>query len=127
MRSLRGSPRRAPLPTRAITVSRHQYQHDLDTGETDYRPPRKSAAELAEYFQHRNEQRDNGAAERLSPMYEAAAKFLDQQSREQKAQQRQRASRRRSASRAHEKEGGGAKLPQIVITSEPTGGGMRGF
>ena len=82
---------------RATSVSRLRYQHDLDTGETEYRPPRRSPAELAAIIQRRNQQRDNGSPpSELSAKYQMVAKHLERQAREQKAQRQQRASRRRS-------------------------------
>ena len=111
---------------RASSTALLKYQHDLDSGETDYRAPRRSPAELAAIIQRRNEQRDNGAPSELSAKYQMAAKHLERQAQEQKAAQRQqRASRRRSGSAARDKEPG-YSLPQIVITSEPMGGGRMG-
>ena len=111
---------------RATSVSRLRYQHDLDTGETDYRAPRRSPAELAAIIQRRNEQRGNGSTSELSAKYQMVAKQLERQAAEQKAAQRQqRASRRRSSSAARDKEPG-YSLPQIVITTEGSGGGRMG-
>ena len=111
---------------RATSVSRLRYQHDLDTGETDYRAPRRNPAELAAIIQRRNEQRDSGGTSELSAKYQMVAKHLERQAAEQKAAQRQqRASRRRSASGAGDKEPG-YSLPQIVITTEGGGGGRMG-
>ena len=110
----------------ATSVSRLRYQHDLDTGETEYKPPRRSPAELAAIIQRRNQQRDNGSTSELSAKYQVVAKHLERQAQEQKAAQRQqRASRRRSGSAARDKEPG-YSLPQIVITTEPGGGGRMG-
>ena len=111
---------------RATSVTTLRYQHDLDTGETDYRAPRRSPAELAAIIQRRNQQRDNGAPpSELTAKYQMVAKHLERQAAEQKAQRQQRASRRRSGSAARDKEPG-YSLPQIVITSEPMGGGRMG-
>ena len=112
---------------RATSTTTLRYQHDLDTGETDYRAPRRSPAELAAIIQRRNQQRDNGAPpSELTAKYQMVAKHLERQAAEQKvAQRQQRASRRRSASGAGDKERA-YSLPQIVITSEPMGGGRMG-
>ena len=111
---------------RATSTTTLRYQHDLDSGETDYRAPRRSPAELAAIIQRRNQQRDNGGTGEMSAKYQMAAKHLERQAQEQKAAQRQkRASRRRSGSAARDKEPG-YSLPQIVITSEPMGGGRMG-
>ena len=111
---------------RATSIKSLRYQHDLDTGETEYRPPRQSPAELAAIIQRRNQQRDNGSTSELSAKYQMVAKHLERQAKEQKAAQRQqRAGRRRSGSAARDKEPG-YTLPQIVITSEPMGGGRMG-
>ena len=110
---------------RATSVSRLRYQHDLDTGETDYRAPRRNPAELAAIIQRRNEQRDSGGTSELSAKYQMVAKHLERQAAEQKAQRQQRASRRRSASGAGDKERA-YSLPQIVITTEGGGGGRMG-
>ena len=102
-----------------------KYQHDLDSGETDYRAPRRSPAELAAIIQRRNQQR-NGSTGELSAKYQVVAKHLERQAQEQKAAKRQqRASRRRSGSAARDKEPG-YSLPQIVITTESGGGGRMG-
>ena len=114
---------------RATSVSRLRYQHDLDTGETEYKPPRRSPAELAAIIQRRNQRRDNSSSE-LSAKYQAVARHLERQAQEQKvAQRQQRASRRRSGSAARDKEPG-YSLPQIVITTESgsgSGGRMGGL
>ena len=111
---------------RATSTTTLRYQHDLDSGETDYRAPRRSPAELAAIIQRRNQQRDNGGTGEMSAKYQMAAKHLERQAQEQKAAQRQkRASRRRSGSAARDKEPG-YSLPQIVITTEPGGGGRMG-
>ena len=107
-----------------------KYQHDLDSGQTDYRAPRRSPAELAAIIQRRNQQRDNGSTSELSAKYQVVAKHLGRQAQEQKAAKRQqRASRRRSGSAARDKEPG-YSLPQIVITTSPgagAGGRMGGL
>ena len=111
---------------RASSTALLKYQHDLDTGETEYKPPRRSPAELAAIIQRRNQQRDNGSTSELSAKYQVVAKHLERQAQEQKAAQRQqRASRRRGGSAARDKEPG-YSLPQIVITTEPGGGGRMG-
>ena len=111
---------------RATSTTTLRYQHDLDSGETDYRAPRRSPAELAAIIQRRNQQRDNGGTGEMSAKYQMAAKHLERQAQEQKAAQRsQRASRRRSSSAARDKEPG-YSLPQIVITTEGGGGGRMG-
>ena len=67
-----------------------------------------------------------GGTGEMSAKYQMAAKHLERQAQEQKAAQRQkRASRRRSGSAARDKEPG-YSLPQIVITTEPGGGGRMG-
>ena len=112
---------------RATSTTTLRYQHDLDSGETDYRAPRRSPAELAAIIQHRNQQRDNGTPpSELTAKYQMAAKHLERQAQEQKvAQRQQRASRRRSGSAARDKEPG-YSLPQIVITTDGGGGGRMG-
>ena len=111
---------------RATSTTTLRYQHDLDSGETDYRAPRRSPAELAAIIQRRNQQRDNGSTSELSAKYQVVAKHLERQAQEQKAAQRQkRASRRRSGSSARDKERA-YSLPQIVITTEGGGGGRMG-
>ena len=110
---------------RATSTTTLRYQHDLDSGETDYRAPRRSPAELAAIIQRRNQQRDNGSTSEMSAKYQVVAKHLERQAAEQKAQRQQRASRRRSGSAARDKEPG-YSLPQIVITTEGGGGGRMG-
>ena len=111
---------------RATSTTTLRYEHDLDSGETDYRAPRRSPAELAAIIQRRNQQRDNGGTGEMSAKYQMVAKHLEKQAQEQKAAQRQqRASRRRSGSNAREKERA-YSLPQIVITTEGGGGGRMG-
>ena len=62
---------------RATSTEMLRYQHDLDSGETDYRAPRRSPAELAAIIQRRNQQRDNGGTGEMSAKYQMAAKHLE--------------------------------------------------
>ena len=87
---------------RATSVSRLRYQHDLDSGETDYRAPRRSPAELAAIIQRRNQQRDNGGTGEMSAKYQMAAKHLGETGPEQKAAQR------------HGRHGAGAGVPHAI-------------
>ena len=88
----------------------------LYSGETDYRAPRRSPAELAAAIHRRN--RQNGGDQELNERYKRVADLLSQQAQERKAAQGKRPRRGRSSSSAREKERG-YKLPQIVVVQEP--------
>ena len=83
---------------RATSTEMLRYQHDLDSGETDYRAPRRSAAELAAAIHRRN--RQNGGDQELNERYKRVADLLAQQAQERKAAQSQHPRRGRSGSSA---------------------------
>ena len=101
---------------RAASTETLRYQHDLDSGETDYRAPRRSVSELAAALQARRNQQGGGDQE-LNARYKRVADLLSQQAQERRAAQNQRPRRGRS-SNAGDKERG-YKLPQIVVVQEP--------
>ena len=88
-----------------------RYSHDRDSRETEARPQRASAAEMARASTESNKQ------SQLNPHYERLARLL-------RAQQEQRPKankNRRRASRSGDKQKG-YKLSQIVVVQEPTHG-----